>query len=198
MPHEEAAVGPRNAQRVAFLERFVQPAGARAAGHHAHVELDFLCVAALVRCIRNREGARLAERGNLHLHVLAGLVLNRRIELQVQRLDGRRELLDAQHLGGEVAHRDDLRVGLVLDVRFNHGIGLQGGAAGEGLAVVALHVHQRERVGRAVVHFALADLHFAGAAKTVATGMGDVDSLPQGGVQQGLSFFHFDGGAQRF
>ncbi|MPM84619.1 hypothetical protein SDC9_131692 [bioreactor metagenome] len=198
MAHEEAAIRPRDGELVAHLQRFVQPRGARAAGHVAHVELDLGGEAVRTRCVGNRERAALADGGNLHLHVLPCLVVHGLVERKVQCLDGGRELLDARDRGLEVAHRDDQRIGLVLDVGFDGGVGQQRGAAGQRLAIVALHVHERERIGGAVVHLAVADLHLAGAAQAVSAGMRDIDALPQRGIQQGLAFFHLDGGAQRF
>ena len=116
----------------------------------------------------------------------------------MQSLDGGRQIDDAHHCGREVAHGDDLRIGLVLEIGLDGGIGLQRGAAGQRHAVLAFHVHQRERIGRAVVHLAVANLDLAGAAQAVAAGVGNVNTLAQSGVQQGLAFLHFNRGAQGF
>jgi hypothetical protein len=40
--------------------------------------------------------------------------------------------------------------------------------------------------------------HFASTAQTMTTSVGDVNTLTQSGIQNGLTFFHFNGGAQRF
>ena len=124
--------------------------------------------------------------------------MQRAVELEVNRLDGWRECFDARYLGLEVSHRDHLRIRVFVNVCFYAGIALQRGAAGQGLAGVALKVHQRERVGVTMVHLALTHLHLAGTTQTMTAGVGNIDALAQGGIQHGLPLLHLDDGAQRF
>jgi hypothetical protein len=96
----------------------------------------------------------------------------------------------------EVLHREVRRIGLFVDLGLDHHVGLQRGAAGQGLALVALEVHQRKAAGLAVVHLAVGHLHLAGGAQAVAAGVGQVDAGAQGGVEDGLALLDLDRLAQ--
>ena len=97
-----------------------------------------------------------------------------------------------------VLHRDDFGVGVFIDIGFDGGVRIQRGTAGQGFAVVALEVHQGKGIGRAMVHITVFHRDLARATQTMATGVWNVDALTQRRIQNGLTFLHFDGGAQGF
>ena len=173
----------------------MQPGGARTTCDDAHIELDLTGGPYLGRRVGNGEGPAAFDSRNHQLHILSSLEVHGLVEREVDRLDGGRERLHARHRGVEVAHGDRLCIRVFVDVGLYAGVALQRGAAGQGLASVALKVHQRERVGMPMVHLTLADLYLAATAQTMAAGVGNVDALSQGGIQQGLPLFHLDGGA---
>jgi hypothetical protein len=49
-----------------------------------------------------------------------------------------------------------------------------------------------------VIDVTVLDLHFASTAQAVTACVGYVNTLTQSGIQNGLSFFHFNGGTQGF
>lgn len=193
--HEEAPVGAGQAHALARPQLLVHPARALAAGHVADVELD---LARLRRAAGDGEGARLALAGDLQVDVLARLEDDGRVELDPHALDGGREVLDARDHAREVLHGQVLRVGLVVDLGLDHGVGLQRCAAGQALALVALVVHEGEAAGLAVFDLAVGDLDLAGAAQPMAAGVRQVDAGAQGGVEDGLALLHVDHLAERF
>jgi hypothetical protein len=49
-----------------------------------------------------------------------------------------------------------------------------------------------------MVHITVFNRHFASAAQAMTTSVGYVNTLTQSGIQNGLTFLHFNGGAQGF
>jgi hypothetical protein len=97
------------------------------------------------------------DRGHFHVEVLAGLELQRPVQLDPDAADGRRQRFDPDHLARVVLDRQVRRIGIVLDLGFDHHIGFEPGAAGQALALLALEIHQREGRCLAVIDFAVHD-----------------------------------------
>ncbi len=134
------------------------------------------------------EKARVAlDAGHLQHQVLAGLERSRLGGAQPEPADRRRQHAGLDQLGVEVLQRQELRIGVFVDLGLDHQVGLRRGAAGEDLAFVALEVHQREVGGLAVLALAFEHLHLAGAADAVAAGVRQPDAGAQAGVQHGLA-----------
>ena len=138
LAHEEAAIGAGDLDAVARLELFVEVGGAHAARDDANVELN---LAAGGRHVGEREGTADVEAGKVNVDVLASLKMNRLVEFDEDRLDGRRQRFDARHRAGEIPHRDGFGVRLLVDLGLDGHVALQAGAAGQGLALVTLEVH---------------------------------------------------------
>ena len=151
----------------------------------------------LARRVGDREGAAAFDSGNLQLDILSGLEMQMIGQAKMNRLDRRRQAVDARDLGVEVAHRNDLGVGLLVDVRLDRRIRQQRRAAGERLAGLSLEIHQREGVGGAVIDFSVAHLDLAGPAEAMAAGMRQIDALAQRSVEHALAVIDLDSRTQR-
>ncbi|MPM30199.1 hypothetical protein SDC9_76747 [bioreactor metagenome] len=172
------------------------PIGRDAAGHVAHLELDD---PGLGRRIRHRPGAVDAVgAGDDDLHVLAGVEADLAVQLDPQPLDLVGDVGELDDRAGEVLHREDLQLLLDVDVGLDRHVALRAGAAGEGLALLALEVHQREARGGAVVDLAVEDLHLAGRTGAVGAGVRQPHTGPQAGLEDGLVVGDLDLAAERF
>jgi hypothetical protein len=133
------------------------------------------------------DGRLAVPRGHHDPHVLAGVERQVPVDLDDHPLGVGGDVLDPRHGAGEVAHRDGLGVGLLVDLGLDGHVRLEARATGQGLALVALEVHQREAGGLAVIDLAVEHLHLAGGAQAVAAGVGQPDPRAQGGVEDGLA-----------
>jgi hypothetical protein len=104
---------------------------------------------------------------------------DRLVELDEDALDGGRQVLDARHRAGEVAHRDRSASGSSSISASITTSDSSRGAAGQRLALLALEVHQRKGGGLAVVDLAVEHLHLAGGAQAVAAGVRQPDAGAQ-------------------
>src|SRR2546430_17409086 len=87
------------------------------------------------------------------------------------RSNGWRQIDELRDPPAEVAHRVVTSVWVFIDVGLNGHIRLHGGAAGQGLALFTLEVHQRVVRGRAQFKLTVQHLHLARGAEAVTAGM---------------------------
>src|SRR3546814_10075425 len=76
----------------------------------------------------------------------------------------------------------------LVDVRLDRDIFLDRGAARQGLALVALEIHERETGCVAMVDLSVHDMHLAGRTQAVAARMREIDAGAECGIEDGLSF----------
>src|SRR3546814_17802174 len=77
---------------------------------------------------------------------------------------------------------------ILVDVRLDRDIFLDRGAARQGLALVALEIHERETGCVAMVDLSVPDMHLAGRTQAVAARMREIDAGPESGIEDVLSF----------
>ncbi|MCY1357157.1 hypothetical protein D9M69_436380 [compost metagenome] len=186
--HEELPVGAGQLDLVPHLQLVMDETGGRAALHQTHVQFHLVGAA---RRVGQGEGAGALDARQLQVDVLAGLESHGPVELQVHALDGRRQVDQAGDHGAVVLHRMAGEVRVDVDVGLDDHVALRDGAAGQHLALVALHVHQCERRGGTDVHLPFQHLQLAGGAGAVAAGEGQPDALAQCGLEDGLALLHF-------
>src|SRR3546814_7476817 len=75
---------------------------------------------------------------------------------------------------------------ILVDVRLDRDIFLDRGAARQGLALVALEIHERETGCVAMVDLSVHDLHLAGRTQAVAARMRELDAGAECGIGDGL------------
>src|SRR3546814_8111854 len=106
--------------RIAFAQRLVDIAGPGTARHELDVELDHLPSR---RCAGDRKGARSYGPGQSEVDILTCLEVDGLPQVDPKSLDGRGQAFDSRHPSGEIADRDDFRIGILVDVRLDREIG---------------------------------------------------------------------------
>ena len=148
--------------------------------------------AALRGRVGNRKSARALHARHLQIDVLPRLKRHIAIKLERDAQYGGREHGQRRYFGLIILHRMAGEIGVDINIGFDGHIRFGQAAAGQHLALVALHIHQRKRRSIARITKALEHLHFAGAASAVAAGKRQPHALAQRRSQNGLALFHFD------
>ena len=149
------------------------------------------------RTVGQRERTRF-ELAHTQVDVLTRLELHWFVQFDPNAFDGRREVLNALNHTGKVINRQVQRIGVFVNIRLDHHIGLERGAASQTFLLLTLVVHQGEIRGLTMIHLTIDDLHFAGGAQAVTAGMRQINTFAQSRVQYRLSFINVNGAADRF